>query len=233
MSDTRKSRQTRESLQLDFDRIALVANEEWNNNEYYHDYLLAQVPQPCRQSLEIGCGTGKFSRSLARLSEHVLSIDLSPQMIRLARETSHQSNIAFVEADVLAYPLSDDQFDYIATLTTLHHLPFESILGKIKQALKPGGVFVCLDLYQRSSLNDLFFDGIAYPSTVLLQLIKTGKPRPSREIREAYAEHEKTDQYLTLSEVEQVCARVLPGASVKRHLFWRYSVVWRKMSDMV
>ena len=221
-------RQTLESIQSDFDRIALVANEEWNNNEYYHDYLLAQVPRPCRQSLEIGCGTGKFSRALARRAAHVLSLDLSEQMIRLARERKHQANIDFVQADVMTYPLPDDHFDFIATLTTLHHLPAEPVLRRIKQTLKPGGVFVCLDLYQRSTFNDLIFDGIALPSTVLLSLLKTGNLRPSKELRDAYAEHEKTDSYLTLSQIEEVCARVLPGASVKRHLFWRYSVMWRK-----
>src|SRR5215510_7489409 len=103
-TDSRKSTQTRDSLQRDFDRIALVANEEWNNNEYYHDYLLAQVPQSCQHSLEIGCGTGKFSRALSERAAHVLSLDLSEQMIRIAREGKHQANIDFVQADVMTYP---------------------------------------------------------------------------------------------------------------------------------
>jgi hypothetical protein len=47
-------------------------------------------------------------------------------------------------------------------------------------------------------------------------------------VRAAYAEHEKTDTYLTLPRLRQACADVLPGALVRRHLFWRYSIVWRK-----
>jgi len=94
--------------------------------------------------------------------------------------------------------------------------------------LKPGGVFVCLDLYQRSTLTDLLFDGVAYPASIFLRLIKTGRPRPAREVREAYAEHEKTDTYLTLPQIERTCADILPGALVRRHLFWRYSIVWKK-----
>ncbi len=226
-----RSRQTTESIQSDFDRIALLPDEDWNHNSHYHGYLLGQVPERCGQILEIGCGTGEFSRLLAARAEKVLAIDLSPQMIRLAQRHSQlYPNIDFVTGDVMTRHLPDNQFDCIATLTTLHHLPTEPVLRRIRKALKPGGVFVCLDLYQRSDLSDLFFDGVAYPANLLLRLIKTGRPRPSREVREAYAEHGKTDTYLTLPRVEQICADVLPGALVRRHLFWRYSIVWRKRS---
>lgn len=224
-----RSRQTLETIQSDFDRIALLSDEHWDHNAHYHEYLLAQIPARCRHILEIGCGTGGFSRLLAGRAEKVLAIDLSPQMIRLAGERSKlYPNIDFVAADVLTHHLADEQFDCIATLTTIHHLPVETILRKIREALKPGGVFVCLDLYRRSNLSDLLFDGVAYPANLLLTLIKTGKPRPPREVREAYAEHGKTDSYLTLPQIERVCADILPGALVSRHLFWRYSIVWKK-----
>jgi ubiquinone/menaquinone biosynthesis C-methylase UbiE len=224
-----QSRQTPESIQTDFDRIALLADEDWNHNEYYHQFLLAQLPKQCGQILEIGCGTGKFSRLLAARTEKVLAIDLSPQMIRAAQEHSKLfPNVEFVTADVMDYRFDDNQFDCIATLTTLHHLPLEIILRKIREALKPGGIFVCLDLYQRSNFTDLFFDSAAYPASILLRLIKTGKPRASQEVREAYDEHGQTDTYLALPQIEQICAEVMPGAIVSRHLFWRYSIVWKK-----
>ncbi|MDT7543217.1 MAG: hypothetical protein QOE33_3121 [Acidobacteriota bacterium] len=224
-----RARQTLESIQSDFDRIALLSDESWNHNAHYHDYLLGRIPQRCRQVLEIGCGTGEFSRSLAGRAEMVLALDLSAQMIRLAGARSKlYPNIEFVRGDVMSCQFPDDHFDCIATLTMLHHLPFVPILEKISKALRPGGVFVCLDLYQRSNLADLLFDSIAYPANLFFRLIKTGKPRPPRQVREAYDEHGKTDTYLTLSQVEETCARVLPGAIVSRHLFWRYSIVWKK-----
>lgn len=224
-----KSGQTLESIQSDFDRIALLSDEDWDHNEHYHRYLMERVPEQCRHVLEIGCGTGKFSRLLAERAERVLAIDLSPQMIRFAKERSKlYPNIDFVTADAMTYHLPDNHFDCIASLTTIHHLPIESILRKIRKALKPGGVFVCLDLYQRSNLNDLFFDSVAYPASLFLRLIKTGKPKPSSEVREAYAEHGKTDIYPTLPQIERICDRILPGALVRRHLFWRYSVIWKK-----
>ena len=222
-------RQTAESIQSDFDRIALLPDEGWNHNAHYHGYLLGQVPGRCREVLEIGCGTGEFSRLLAARAERVLAIDLSPQMIRLARVRSElYPNVEFVAGDVMACPLPAERFDCVATLTTLHHLPLESVLGKIREALKPGGVFVCLDLYRRSNVAELLSDCVAYPASLFLTLVKTGRPRAPREVREAYAEHGETDAYLTLPQVERVCADIMPGARVSRHLFWRYSVVWKK-----
>lgn len=224
-----QARQTLESIKSDFDRIALLADETWDHNSHYHKFLIEQIPKQCRQILEIGCGTGRFSRLLAEHAEKVLAIDLSPQMIRLARERSKlYPNIDFVADDVMTYHLPDNHFDCIATLTTLHHLPTELILRKIRNSLKHGGIFVCLDLYQCSNLGDLLYDGAAYPANFFLTLIKTGKTRPSREVRQAYAEHGKTDTYLTLPQVGEICGEILPGALVSRHLFWRYSIIWRK-----
>jgi ubiquinone/menaquinone biosynthesis C-methylase UbiE len=223
------ARQTLESIQSDFDRIALLSNDAWDHNAHYHEFLLSRIPEGCREILEIGCGTGEFSRLLARRAGRVLALDLSPQMIRIAEARSKlYPNIEFVRGDVMSCQFADEQFDCVATLTTLHHLPFETVLKKIRKALQPGGVFVCLDLYQRSRLTDWLFDGVAYPVNLFLRLVKTGKLRAPREVREAYDEHGKTDTYLTLRQIEQVCARVLPGARVSRHLFWRYSIVWKK-----
>ncbi len=227
-----QAEQTLESIQSDFDRIALLADETWNHNAHYHRYLINQIPVRCRQILEIGCGTGEFSRLLAERAEKVFAIDLSPQMIRFAKERSKLCpNIDFIEGDVMTYQLPDNQFDCIATLTTLHHLPITGILKNIKRALKPGGVFICLDLYQRSNLTDLLFDTTAYPASLFLRLVKTGKLIQSKEVREAYARHGKTDTYLTLSQIKQICARVLPGAILNRHLFWRYSMIWKKENE--
>jgi ubiquinone/menaquinone biosynthesis C-methylase UbiE len=227
-----QARQTLKSIQSDFDRIALLADENWSHNAHYHKFLINQIPEQSRQILEIGCGTGEFSRLLAGRAERVLAIDLSPQMIRLAKERSKlYPNIDFVEDDVMSYQLPDNQFDCIASLTTIHHLPIESILKKIKNALRPGGVFVCLDLYQRANLTDLLLDSVAYPTSLFLRLIKTGKPKLSKEIRQAYADHGKTDTYLTLLQIKRICARVLPDAILNRHLFWRYSIIWKKESE--
>jgi hypothetical protein len=51
--------------------------------------------------------------------------------------------------------------------------------------------------------------------------------RPKEAIA-AMKEHLRTDEFLTLSQVKQIYGNLLNRAKIKKHLFWRYSVVWQK-----
>jgi hypothetical protein len=59
-------------------------------------------------------------------------------------------------------------------------------------------------------------------------LIHHGRLLPRREVRAAWAAHERHDLYPTMTEVHTLCASVLPGAKIKKHFLWRYSIVWQK-----
>jgi ubiquinone/menaquinone biosynthesis C-methylase UbiE len=218
-------------VRADFDRIALLSGEEWGHNGHYHEFLARHVPAPCREALEVGCGTGAFSRRLAKSSERVLALDLSPNMVGLARERSARfPNIEFRVADVLEMELPAERFDCIATIATLHHLPVAEVLPKLKGALKPGGVLLVLDLFQGEGLSDAFRNALAVPVSLGLRLVRRGRLLPPREVRRAWNEHGRHDSYLTMAQVGEVCAELLPGALITRHLLWRYSVVWKKVA---
>jgi SAM-dependent methyltransferase len=216
-------------IQADFDRLALLSSGGWDHNHQYHNFLLKRLPAHGSQALEIGCGTGDFSRLIARRFDQVLALDLSPQMIRLAQEhTPTPANIEWQVADALTYDLPPAYFDGIVSIATLHHLPLAQILLKMREALAPGGTLLVLDLFLEEGLSDLLISAMALPVDVALRLTKTGRLRPPREVREAWAVHGQSDVYPALSHVRQVCAQLLPGARVKRHLLWRYSLVWIK-----
>ena len=137
------------SLQADFDRIALVSPDGATHNDHYPNFLLRYLPANCLEALDIGCGTGSFARRLAERSQHVVALDLSPEMISRARERSaNLPNIDFKLADVRSWVLVEESFDCIASIATLHHLPIEEMLVKMKAALKPGGVLLILDLFE-------------------------------------------------------------------------------------
>ena len=218
-------------IRTEFDRIALVTSASaWSQNGNYHDFLLRYVPLGCKRALDVGCGMGAFARQLASRSESVLALDLSPEMIRIARGLSSQDfpNIDFQVTDVMSQELPAEEFDCIASIATLHHLPFAPMLQKMKRALKPSGVILILDLFEREGLRDAVMNALAIPVSVSLRLLNQGRLRPPAHVRAAWAEHEQYDSYLTLSEIRKVCAEILPGARVRKHLLWRYSVVWKK-----
>jgi len=221
------------TIQKDFDRIALAstaASEDGAaHNDHYHSLLLRHLPSNCHNILEIGCGTGAFARVLAQRAERVLALDLSPEMIRIARERSVKfPNIEFQLADVRDTPFNSESFDCVASIATLHHLPLSEMLLKMKAALKPGGVLLVLDLFEQAGLLDSLSNLLAIPVSVSLRLIHHGRLLPRREVRDAWAAHERHDIYPTMPEVHALCAEILPGAKIRKHLLWRYSIVWRK-----
>jgi SAM-dependent methyltransferase len=218
-------------VQRDFDRIALLPEDPWDHNRHYHALLLRELPDRCERALEIGCGTGGFSRLLAARCGSVLAIDLAPNMIRIARDRSRGvANLEFRVADAASWPLPPASFDCVASIATLHHLDAATTLARMRDALAPGGVLLVLDIFRAAAPGDFAASALAFPLNVLLRLAKTGRLRAHPDARRAWEEHGRHDRYPTVAEVRATCASLLPGARVRRHLFWRYSLVWREDS---
>ena len=98
-------------------------------------------------------------------------------------------------------------------------------------ALRPGGTLLLLDLYKAKNPSDYLMGAVGFPATKVIRLAKTGSlsVREPPELRRAWEEHGATDRFPTVPEVREACSGVgLIGAKVRRHLLWRYSVVWRK-----
>ncbi len=91
------------------------------------------------------------------------------------------------------------------------------------------GVFLILDLYQES-LSGAFTSLPAIPINLMLKFLNTDRFRELPEVRAAWAEHGKHDTYLTLSELRQRFHMLLPGVKIRKHLLWRYSLVWKNMA---
>lgn len=218
--------QTPETIREDFDQLALLP-EGWNHNRQYHRWLLRHVPTGCEEALDAGCGTGEFALQLALRCKRVLGIDLSPVMIEQARRRSAgRPALEFRVADLMDEAAA--RFDCIATIATLHHLPLEPALARLGGALRSGGVLLVLDVVANRNLVERLWAARAMPISMALRVWHRGRLRPTQAERQAWVAHCRTDRYSTLAEVRGACARVLPGARVRRHLLWRYSIVWNK-----
>jgi len=220
-------------VRADFDLAALFPDAKWDHNSHYHRFLLRHVPTHCHNALDIGCGKGAFARLLASRADHVLAIDLSPNMIKEARRlsASFPETIEYRVEDAASYDFRTEQFDCIASIATLHHLPAAELLPRIKRALRPDGTIIILDLYQSSTWLDTLTDALAVPTNILLRRIHLGRLREPKYAQVFWTQHGRNETYLTLNQVRTLCDEFLPGAQVKRHLLWRYSIVWRKQTD--
>jgi ubiquinone/menaquinone biosynthesis C-methylase UbiE len=219
----------RSSVEADFDRLALLDDEGWTANNHYHEFLLRQVPADCENALEVGCGTGALARELARRCRRVVALDLSAEMIRVARSRSGQfENLEFEVADAMTYNFPQSHYDFICSIATLHHLDQRQLLLKVKNAIRPRGVLVVLDLVQSSSMSERVMDVLGLGVSGGLRLIHNGRLQPPPAVRKAWEQHGKRDSYATLKQMRALADEILPGASVQRQLLWRYTLVYRR-----
>jgi SAM-dependent methyltransferase len=93
---------------------------------------------PGETVLEIGCGSGVFTRQFAPHIPRLVAIDLSEVLLRRARGHSDFSTYCVADAEML--PFADRRFAAVVGSSVLHHLDLGTILREIWRVLVPGGV---------------------------------------------------------------------------------------------
>lgn len=124
--------------------------------------------------LELGCGTGRFTRQLAQRFDAVLALDFSMESLRanILTLASERDNVGFVRADINQLRLKSASFD--AALSTLYsNLPTREMRMTctkiVHDALKPKGRYVMSAHHQhlrrvlkRLPMADRYKNGIFY-----------------------------------------------------------------------
>ena len=96
--------------------------------------------------LDIGTGTGIIPFSICSIVSYVIAIDISPEMIQIAKQKQQSSNIKNIDFQVQdSYKLNfpDKSFD-IVIASNLLHLLFEpdKPINEVKRVLKDNGTFI-------------------------------------------------------------------------------------------
>lgn len=128
--------------------------------------------QPDAQVLDVGCGSGWASRLLAEKARDggVIGIDISDEMIRVARESSIGfSNLTFEVASAETLPFATSQIDDVFSMESLYYYAdMTRALGEIHRVLKPGGLFVTVvDLYQENEPSHQWIETLKVPVHLL------------------------------------------------------------------
>jgi len=95
--------------------------------------------------LEIGCGSGRITKSLARLFRHVIAVDISPTMLGKAQEFVCSHNVTFIESDGARVPAPPESADLAFSYIVYQHFPSHEAIREsfhgVWRALRPGGLF--------------------------------------------------------------------------------------------
>jgi 2-polyprenyl-3-methyl-5-hydroxy-6-metoxy-1,4-benzoquinol methylase len=89
--------------------------------------------------LELGCGTGYFTRELARSEAHIVAVDVSPELLEMARADCSTTNVSYEIQNACAMSYRDAVFDSVVGSSVLHHLETKEALREIYRVLKVGG----------------------------------------------------------------------------------------------
>jgi 2-polyprenyl-3-methyl-5-hydroxy-6-metoxy-1,4-benzoquinol methylase len=194
----------------------------WNHNTHYHDYLLRQLPMKIDRALDIGCGLGMFARKLAQRSEIVDAIDIDSTVLKEALNQYPASNIYYQQANFIEADLSEDSYQAIVAIASMHHMDLGETLQKMKLLLRPSGMLLILGLYREKTILDYIYSAISIP----LNLIYLNWHRSSNEELSDIAPTHLAQ--LLFKQIESVANSLIPGFKIRRHLFWRYSLIWQK-----
>lgn len=205
---------------------------DWDHNAYYQRLLLRQLPQPCDRVLDVGCGAGAFAAALAQRSKQVDAVDRSREMIDRARRQV-PANVNCVHADVLIDRLPSRDYDAIFSIAALHHMPLDDALRLFATALRPGGVLAAVALPRPDPRRELpaeiaaaFAHRLFGAAFVLKRVVGIGHGYAKDPDRSSMPV--VMNPLLTTRQVAEVAGELLPGVRVRRLLFWRYLLIWRK-----
>ncbi|MCT9093255.1 class I SAM-dependent methyltransferase [Streptomyces sp. ASQP_92] len=197
-----------------------VPNPYWNTNVARHPGILRSVPAGCGAALDVGCGDGLLARKLTARARRVTGIDKSPEMIAQARGTAAgHDRLDFIEDDFLTAELPAQGYDFICSVTTIHHMDFTAALLRMRELLRPGGRLVVVGLAREASAVEWAALIAAAPIVRIAKTVRRAGGPEGMPI---------ADPLMSYGEVRSVARQLLPGVRYRRHVLRRYSLTWQK-----
>jgi tRNA (cmo5U34)-methyltransferase len=146
--------------------------------------LLPYPPDSHIEVLDLGIGTGNVAQQLLEKypNAKLVGVDVSPKMLQQAslKLALFKTRIKVVQGDLAALPQMGS-FDLVYSILAIHHLSDEekqTLFKKIFTQLKPGGIFILIDVVKGTDerlteiyLNSTFsFDEYDKPASLIEQL---------------------------------------------------------------
>ncbi|MCX5463722.1 MULTISPECIES: bifunctional 2-polyprenyl-6-hydroxyphenol methylase/3-demethylubiquinol 3-O-methyltransferase UbiG [Alcaligenes] len=169
----------------EIDKFSALASRWWDPDSEFKplhainplrlDWILSYTGSLAgKQVLDVGCGGGILSESLAQAGAEVTGIDLAERSLKIARLHSLESGVPVKYEMVSAEDMADQhpgRFDVVTCMEMLEHVPDPgSIIQACSKLVKPGG-WVFFSTLNRNPKSFLFaIVGAEY----LLRLIPKG-----------------------------------------------------------
>lgn len=139
-------------------------------NEYF-DILPKELLNGESVILDVGCGTGRWSKFLSDKVGFIEAVDPSKAVFSAAALLKGLKNVRISQASVDQLPFSDNSFDLVMSIGVLHHIPdtyggIEKCVSKVKK----GGYFYTY-LYYNLAKRSWFYRKLYRLSNLIRLLI--------------------------------------------------------------
>ncbi len=137
-----------------------TAQENWSDDEFFasgeqtvSEQILNDMINICQgkapqqmRVLEIGCGAGRVTRALAKVFGEVHAVDVSGEMIRMAKSAlAHHPNAHVYQNNGMDLADVPGPFDFAFSSIVFQHIPsrevIENYVREVQRLLRPGGLF--------------------------------------------------------------------------------------------
>ena len=138
-----------------FDHLA----PQWDADMIRNDDIIATIlnnagVKPGVDVLDVACGTGVlFPDYLSRDVDSLTAVDISPEMVRIAREKFPGDKVTVCCGDVEELDF-DKQFDCIVVYNAFPHFPEPAqLIQSLSGLLKPGGILTVAHGMSRAAID--------------------------------------------------------------------------------
>jgi SAM-dependent methyltransferase len=121
---------------------------------------------PAGRTLELACGTGRWTEALRPRVDSLTAVDGSPEAIAVARARGLAADVRFVVADLFAWE-PDGVYDTVFSAFWISHVPdplFADFWAMTARALRPGGRALFVETSPGELSAETTVDGAAAPS---------------------------------------------------------------------
>jgi 2-polyprenyl-3-methyl-5-hydroxy-6-metoxy-1,4-benzoquinol methylase len=199
--------------------MGTAAGEDyWNHNTAYHPWVLGIAAKHRGHVLDVGCGDGLLAQRLAPVSRSVTGIEPdSAAADRARRRLTDHGDVEVSHTPFEKFDPGQRRFDLVTFVASLHHMDLRTSLARARDLLTPSGEIAVVGLSANESALDWAWAVCCLPAVVVGSRLHRETP----DVGVAIAEPRES-----LREIRSTAAEVLPGAVIRRKLYYRYLLRW-------
>jgi len=220
-SSAKIDKKTVQSFGDEWEKFSSFSETEIKNiGDEYFDIVDESILNSNSTVLDMGCGSGRWSKYLAPNVKFIEAIDPSDAIFSATKLLSNVNNIRITQASSDNIPFNDETFDFVFSLGVLHHIPETqtALIDTVKKVKKGGHVLIYL--YYNLDNRGVLYKAL-FKLSSLIRYIVAALPKWAKHI---VCDFIAITVYMPLILVSRIVQKMIPNKSTYQKLPLAYYV---------